>query len=233
VPTRQRLLAVQHLAVAYTGSLAVFDAGIRVDAGEIVALLGPNGAGKSTTLLTIAGFLRAAGGTITLDGDDIGKVPPHVLARRGIGLVPDDRGLVAGLTVADNLDLVRNKDSDPYAMFPELSRLRHVRAGVLSGGEQQMLAVARVLAARPRLLLIDELSLGLAPGVVTRLLDALREAVRDFGTSVLLVEQHIEQALNVADRAYVMVHGRIALDADAAYLRDRPDLIEASYLGAA
>jgi branched-chain amino acid transport system ATP-binding protein len=224
---------VEQLAVAYTGSLAVFDADIRVDAAEIVALLGPNGAGKSTTLLTIAGFLRAAGGRITLDGDDIGKIPPHVLARRGIGLVPDDRGLVAGLTVAENLDLVRNKDSDPYAMFPELSRLRSVRAGVLSGGEQQMLALARVLAGRPRLLLIDELSLGLAPAVVTRLLAALRDAVRDFGTGVLLVEQHIEQALNAADRAYVMVHGRIALDADAEYLRDRPELIEASYLGAA
>jgi branched-chain amino acid transport system ATP-binding protein len=227
------LLAVEHMAVAYSGSFAVFDVDLRVESGEIVALLGPNGAGKSTTLLTIAGHLRAAGGRIALDGDDIGTVPAHVLARRGIGLVPDDRGLLPGLTVSENLALIRERRSDPFEIFPELTRLRAVRAGVLSGGEQQMLALARVLAAGPRLLLIDELSLGLAPAVVTRLLGALRDAVREFGTSVLLVEQHIEQALATSDRAYVMVHGRIALEAPAADLKENPDRVAASYLGAA
>ena len=225
------LLQVEDVAVAYDGSLAVFGAELRVDEGEIVALMGPNGAGKTTLLLTIAGYLRPARGQIVFDGQDTGKQAPHLLARRGLGLVPDDRGLVSGLTVRENLALVRNRSSDPYEMFPELARLRDMRVGLLSGGEQQMLALARILAGGPRLLLIDELSLGLAPAVVTRLLGALREVVRDRGTGVLLVEQHIAQALATADRAYIMVHGRIALDAESSYLRDHPEVVRASYLG--
>jgi branched-chain amino acid transport system ATP-binding protein len=227
----ESLLSLENVSVAYGGSVAVFDASLTVHEGEIVGLLGPNGAGKTTTLLTIAGFLRSRSGRICYDGADIDSMPPHLLARRGLGLVPDDRGLVSGLTVAENLALVRDRAVDPYEIFPELSRLANVRAGVLSGGEQQMLALARVLAARPKLLLIDELSLGLAPALVTRLLAVLRDAVRDYGTAVLLVEQHIEQALATADRAYIMVRGRTSDAADAAFLRENPDLIEASYLG--
>jgi branched-chain amino acid transport system ATP-binding protein len=227
----ESLLSLENVSVAYGGSVAVFGATLTVNEGEIVGLLGPNGAGKTTTLLTIAGFLRSRSGRIVYNGADIGSMPAHLLARRGVGLVPDDRGLVSGLTVAENLALVRNRAADPYEIFPELSRLANVRAGVLSGGEQQMLALARVLAARPKLLLIDELSLGLAPAVVTRLLAVLRDAVRDFGTAVLLVEQHIEQALANADRAYIMVRGRTSEGTDAAFLRENPELIEASYLG--
>lgn len=225
------LLSVDHLAVGYSGSLAVFDVSLDAEPGEIVALLGPNGAGKTTTLLTLAGYLRPTNGRIHFDGVDVSKHPPHVLARRGLGFIADDRGLISGLTVAENIALVRQKVIDPYELFPELKRLAGIRAGLLSGGEQQMLAIARVLASRPRLLLIDELSLGLGPMVVTRLLGALREAVDTYGASVLLVEQQVDQALAASDRAYVMVHGRIEVSATAAELRDNPEVVEASYMG--
>jgi len=133
--------------------------------------------------------------------------------------------------VGENLAIVRNRTVDPLALFPELARITNRRAGLLSGGEQQMLALARVLASRPRLMLIDELSLGLSPIVVSRLLQAIRDAVDELGSAVLLVEQHVEQALAVSDRAYVMLHGRIVLEGPSARLRERRDLLEASYLG--
>jgi branched-chain amino acid transport system ATP-binding protein len=225
------LLEVEHLAVGYGDALAVFDATLHVDAGEIVALLGPNGAGKTTTLMTISGFLRPTRGCIRLDGRDTGKRSPHEIAGGGVGFVPDDRALIPGLTVAENLAIVRHRVVEPFDLFPELARLAGRRAGLLSGGEQQMLGLARVLASRPRLLLIDELSLGLSPLIVNRLMEAIRAAADQFGSGVLLVEQHVEKALDVSDRTYVMLHGRIVLEGASAQLRVRRDLLEASYMG--
>jgi branched-chain amino acid transport system ATP-binding protein len=225
------VLEVENLAVGYGDSLAVFDVSFTLAPGEMVTLLGPNGAGKTTTLLAIAGFLRARRGSIRFDGVEVASRAPHRLAQAGLGFVPDDRALISGLTVAENLAMVRHRQVDPYELFPELERLASRRAGLLSGGEQQMLAVARVLATRPRLMLIDELSLGLSPLVVTRLLASVREAVDRFGCAVVLVEQHVEQALNTADRACVMLHGRIVLEGDCEHLRNRRDLLEASYMG--
>jgi branched-chain amino acid transport system ATP-binding protein len=225
------LLDVSHLAVGYGDTLAVFDVSLSVAAGEVVALLGPNGAGKTTTLMAIAGFLRTTRGRIEFDGADTHRRAPHDLARAGLGYVPDDRALISSLTVAENLAMVRNKRLDPLTLFPELRALANRKAGLLSGGEQQMLAIARVLASRPRLLLVDELSLGLSPIVVTRLLGAIREAADHAGAGVLLVEQHVDQALQASDRAYVMLHGRIVLEGGSARLLERRDLLEASYLG--
>jgi branched-chain amino acid transport system ATP-binding protein len=226
------LLHVEHLAVAYGRSPALFDVSFEVAAAEMVALLGANGAGKTTTLLAVAGYVKAHGGEVLIEGRQVRGELPHKLARAGLGFVPDDRALIPGLTVADNLALVRDAQSDPFAHFPELERLANRRAGVLSGGEQQMLALARVLASHPRLLLIDELSLGLSPVVVTRLLKALRDAVDELGTSVLLVEQHVEQALAIADRGYVMRRGRIVMEGTSEELRCRRDILDASYLDA-
>src|SRR5262245_32113226 len=153
------MLVLDKLCAGYGESTAVFEASLRVEEGEIVALLGPNGAGKTTTLMSIAGFLPPTKGTITYAGSDIRKVAPHRLARQGLGYVPDDRGLITSLTVRENLDLVRNVAIDPYELFPELGKIRSRAAGLLSGGEQQMLALARVLCADTKVLLIDELSL--------------------------------------------------------------------------
>jgi branched-chain amino acid transport system ATP-binding protein len=210
----------------------VFDVSLEVRAGEMVALLGANGAGKTTTLLAIAGYVKASGGDVLLDDTRVLGAAPHTLARAGLGLVPDDRALIPGLTVAENFALVRGATLDPFELFPELERMANRRAGLLSGGEQQMLALARVLASRPRLLLIDELSLGLSPVVVARLLTALRQAVDELGSSVLLVEQHVEQALATADRGYVMRRGRIVMEGSSDELRARREVLDASYLGA-
>jgi branched-chain amino acid transport system ATP-binding protein len=226
------LLGVEHLAVAYGRSPALFDVSFEVGEAEMVALLGANGAGKTTTLLAVAGYVKAHRGNVLIQGRQVRGEAPHKLARAGLGFVADDRALIPGLTVADNLALIRDAQSDPLAHFPELERLANRRAGVLSGGEQQMLALARVLASHPRLLLIDELSLGLSPVVVTRLLKALRDAVDKLGTSVLLVEQHVEQALAIADRGYVMRRGRIVMEGTSQDLRTRRDVLDASYLGA-
>lgn len=225
------LLSIDELAVGYGDVMAVFDASLTVRSGEIVTLLGPNGAGKTTILMTIGGMLSPKRGQIRLNGVDPRRMAPFARARAGCAYVPDDRALLPGLTVAENLSLVRKPVVDPYEMFPELFRLKAQPAGLLSGGEQQMLALARALCTRPKLLLIDELSLGLAPIVVGRLLAVLRTAADDFGTGVLLVEQHVERALAVADRGYVLVRGRIRLAGSAGDLLAQRGLVEGSYLG--
>jgi branched-chain amino acid transport system ATP-binding protein len=225
------LLEISDLTTGYGRMPVVRGLTLTVGAGEIVALLGPNGAGKTTVLLTAGGFLRPSAGTIRLDGAPIAAVPPYRLSRHGLAAVTDDRALLPSLTVQENLALVRRKKSDPLALFPELKRLMGRRAGLLSGGEQQMLALARALCSHPKALLVDELSLGLAPLVVERCLKALKEAADDWGLGVLLVEQNVKEALKVADRAYVLAHGRLALESDAATLRDDTGLIESSYLG--
>ncbi len=235
---RHRTVEVTGLDAGYNGNPVVRDLTMHVFEAEVVALLGANGAGKTTTLSTIAGLHRPLAGSIQLDSTDIAGKPPHRLARTGLSLVPEGRALFAGLTTRENLRLSagkgRGKGSGPdevLDLLPELRRCLDRKAGLLSGGEQQMLAVGRAIARRPRALLIDEMSLGLAPVVVERLLPVLRRVADELRTAVLLVEQHVALALEIADRAYVLAHGRLVLDGPAARLRNRNELLKACYLG--
>jgi len=239
--TSGHALAVRDLHAGYRGVPVVRDLTLEVRPGEVVALLGPNGAGKTTTLETIAGLNRPISGTVELSGENVGGKPAHVLARRGLALVPEGRALFPGLTVHEHLRLAVRRgtagtragrpEEELLEMLPELRKCLGRKAGLLSGGEQQMLAVGRALVTRPRLLLVDEMSLGLAPVIVERLLPILRRAADDLDTSVLFVEQHVALALEISDRAYVLTHGRIRLQGAAAELRERRELLAASYLG--
>jgi branched-chain amino acid transport system ATP-binding protein len=230
-------LAVRDLFAGYRGVPVVRELNLEVRPGEVVALLGPNGAGKTTTLETIAGLNRPISGTVELSGQNVGGEPAHVLARRSLALVPEGRALFPGLTVREHLRLAggrgqrASREEELLEMLPELRKCLGRKAGLLSGGEQQMLAVGRALVMRPRLLLVDEMSLGLAPVIVERLLPILRRAADELGSSVLFVEQHVALALEISDRAYVMTHGRIRLEGPAAELRERRELLAASYLG--
>ena len=229
------VLAIEGLAAGYDGAPVVRDLDLTVGAGEVVALLGPNGAGKTTTLKAISGIVRPLGGRIAYAGADTRGVAPERLARRGVAHVPEGRGLFFGLTVAEHFRLGHRGErldaEQAYEYFPALGELRSRRAGLLSGGEQQMLALARALVRRPRLLLLDELSLGLAPVIVERLLPVVRQYAVDSGCAVLLVEQHVQLALEIADRGYVLSHGEVVLERSAKDLRADEQLLVASYLG--
>jgi branched-chain amino acid transport system ATP-binding protein len=228
------VLELQGVSCAYGSSVVVRNLDLHVDRGEVVALLGANGAGKTTALLTIAGVLPAAGGQIRFLGERIERWPAPRVARHGAVLVPDDRGLFPKLTVRENLALSAPRKaggSDPLALFPELQARPDTPAGLLSGGQQQMLAIARALQRSPQLLLVDELSFGLAPVIVQRLVPLLRTVADETGAAVLLVEQHVHLGLAVAERAYVLSHGNLVLAAPAADLRDDMSLVQASYLG--
>ena len=222
------LVEARGLAAGYGDLAAVRDLDLRVEPGEVVALLGPNGAGKTTTLLTLAGELAPLAGDVEWEGS-ARRRPLQRHVRRGLAFVPEERSVFMSLDVAGNLRLGRGDRADALALFPELEPLLARRAGLCSGGEQQILTLARALAARPRLLLADELSLGLAPKVVERLLAAVRAAA-DRGLGVLLVEQHARAALRIADRVVVLNRGRVVLEASAAELAGDPSRIEAAYL---
>ncbi|HEX5094786.1 MAG TPA: ABC transporter ATP-binding protein [Acidimicrobiia bacterium] len=206
------------------------DIDIRVHAGELVALLGPNGAGKTTTLLTIAGELPLMGGTVDLFGRRA-RGPLQRRAKSGLGLVTEERSVFARLSTRDNLRVGRVDIEAGFRLFPELADRRDTLAGDLSGGEQQMLTLARALLRSPKALLADELSLGLAPLVVDRLLRAVRRAADESGVGVLLVEQHVEEVLEFADRVYVVARGRVVFEGTVGQFRGRRDEIEAAYLG--
>ena len=222
------VLETRQLQAGYGDATVVRDFNLRVEAGEVVSLLGRNGAGKTTALLTMAGALSPLGGEISFLGET-GRASLSARSRRGLGLMTDDRSVFFGLTGRENLRVARG-DDHVLELFPELERLLDRPAGLLSGGEQQMLGLAAVLSRRPKLLLIDELSFGLAPRIVQRLMKAVREAA-DGGTAVILVEQFARLALEVADRAYVLVNGRVETEGSTQELRANMEELESKYLG--
>ena len=235
------VLEIESLTTGYGGIPVVRGVELEVGAGEVVSLLGPNGAGKTTTLITVSGLLPALQGFVRVLGAAVDHRAPYKNARLGLAHVAEDRSLFFDLTVAENLRLGftgGRKERDEglelaVDFFPALGNLMSREAGLLSGGEQQMLAVARALVSKPKLLLIDEMSLGLAPIIVERMLPSVRDIADRTGCGVLLVEQHIHMALGISDRAYVMSQGEIVLSGPASELAQRRDLLEASYLGEA
>jgi len=233
---RDRLLSVQGLRAGYAGVAVVRDLDLHVDPGEIVALLGPNGAGKTTTLLSISGLLPTIDGSIDLFGRPISERRPHTLAGEGLAHVLEDRSLFFQLTVEENLLLGAPRKEGKQGIelaveyFPALRRILNRRAGLLSGGEQQMLAIGRALVSKPRLLMVDEMSLGLAPIIVESMLPVIRR-LADEGAGVLLVEQHVHLALDVADRGYVISHGDLLAEGATDELRANEELIRTGYLG--
>ena len=233
------LLRVEGLHVHYGAIHALKGVDLHVEAGEIVTLIGGNGAGKTTTLRTISGLLKPTAGQILLDGAPIHGLPPHVIVRRGLAHSPEGRGIFANLTVDENLELgayVRTDKAEieqdrawVFQLFPRLLERRAQVAGTLSGGEQQMVAMGRALLARPRLLLLDEPSLGLAPQVVQTIFEIIRK-INSRGTTILLVEQNAHMALGVAHRAYVLEVGTIGAHGPAAELA-ASDAVRKAYLG--
>jgi branched-chain amino acid transport system ATP-binding protein len=223
------LIEARGVSSGYGKMAVVREIDLRVDAGEVVALIGANGVGKTTTLLTLAGELTPMQGEVRFLGHAT-RSPMHARCRKGLGYVTEERSVIMDMSVADNLKLAAVRPSDAFAHFPILERIMDRRAGLCSGGEQQMLSLARALGRNPQVLLADELSLGLAPIIVTYLLQAVRDAADERGVGVLLVEQHVRQALKIADRVYVMERGRIILHGTSDEVVSQLPRIEAAYL---
>ena len=232
------VLEVRNLRVAYGGIVAVKGVDLEIGPGELVCLIGANGAGKTTTLKALAGLIRSAEGRIQLEGKDIAGLPPHELVRRGLVLVPEGRGIFGRLTVRENLMMGAYHRADAgvardlervHALMPRLAERSGQTGGTLSGGEQQMLAIGRALMSRPKLLLLDEPSMGLAPAIVQKVFEIVLKAAEE-GVTILLVEQNAKAALELAHRAYVMESGRITLSGDARELMVDPR-VRGAYLG--
>jgi branched-chain amino acid transport system ATP-binding protein len=233
-PDASPVLRCTSLDIGYHRRPVVRNLSLEVSPGEILSILGSNGAGKTTSLLAMAGLLRPFAGQVTIDGKPVNYKQPFRVARSGIQLVPSDRCLFTSLSVAENISFGRRgKDalSEALEYFPELGKRLRIPARALSGGEQQMLVLARAMVASPRVILIDELSTGLAPVVVQKILPVVRRIADEKHTAVILVEQHVHMALQVADRALVLAHGDVVLERSAAELRRDPDLLTESYLG--
>jgi branched-chain amino acid transport system ATP-binding protein len=228
------VLQIQGFDGGYSGMAVVRGLDLTVNAGEIVALLGSNGAGKTTTLLSVSGFLPVISGDIKVFGESIRGKRPHSVARTGLAYVPDYRGLFFQLTAEENIRLgarKRQPDFDRlFTVFPAMKRYLGVKCGVLSGGEQQAVALARALASEPRMLMVDEMTTGLSPTIVKDMFPTLR-TIADQGVGVLLVEQNVLLALEIADRAYVLSHGDLVMKGSGSELAANMHLVEASYLG--
>jgi branched-chain amino acid transport system ATP-binding protein len=232
-------LAIESLEVRYGGIRALHGIDLHVERGEIVALLGANGAGKTTTLRAISGLVPSTG-TVRFEGTSLRGVAPHEISRRGLRHVPEGRHVFARMSVRENLELggfgaaraaIAARVEEALAIFPRLRERIDQSAGTLSGGEQQMLAIGRALVGRPRLLMLDEPSLGLAPLLVKAIFETIR-SLHESGTTILLVEQNARQALCIANRAYVLENGRISREGEAAAMLDDPAVV-AAYLGTA
>jgi branched-chain amino acid transport system ATP-binding protein len=231
-------LELSGVTAGYRGVPAIRDVSFHVEAGEVLALLGPNGAGKSTTLLAAVGLVPLMGGAVAYLGESLAGKRVERNARNGLLLVPDDRGVFSKLTVAEHFRLAERGAGGGdgvrqrvLAQFPQLEPLAQRRCGLLSGGEQQMLAVAKALLMQPKVLIIDEMSLGLAPIIVQRLLPVLRDIARDEGMGLVLVEQHMQLALQYSDRAVVLNHGAVVLEGSSPDLLRQPRVVEAAYFG--
>lgn len=234
------MLKFENVSVSYGRAPVLFDVDLEVAEGEVVAILGSNGAGKSTTLRAASGVVPPRAGKIWYDGSEIGGLAPHKIVSRGMAHCPEGRRLFAGLTVEQNLRLgARSKESrkaapatlaEVYDLFPVLSERRRQLAGLMSGGEQQMCAIGRALMAKPRLLLLDEPSLGLAPLIIKEVFGVIQR-VREAGVTVLIVEQNVNQTLNIVDRAYVIERGQVVLEGTADDMKNDKN-VQRAYLGA-
>ena len=233
------LLDVENLTTAYRGLIAISDISIKVDSGEIVTVAGANGAGKSTLLKSIAGMEKPKSGAVNFIGERIDNIPAHLVTARGLAYVPENKRLFPRLSVADNLRLGSylhrgSPDRDGplefvFKLFPRLEERLAQRAGTLSGGEQQMLAIARALMTRPRLLMLDEPSQGIMPKLVDEIFDAVQQ-IRANGVTILLVEQRLSESLEISDRAYVLQTGKVVMSGPAAEIKANPE-VRRIYLG--
>ncbi len=234
------MLSVKDLSVSYGAISALGGISFQIEAGRIVTLIGANGAGKTTTLRTLSGLLRAKSGSITFQGADIKQLPPHQIVARGLCHVPEGRMIFANLTIDENLAMGAYLQTDPtriarnrdyvFGIFPRLKERLTQAAGTLSGGEQQMLAIGRALMSDPKLLMLDEPSLGLAPKLISTIFEKIVEINRDHGTTILLVEQNAKLALEISHDAYVLETGHVVMQGASAELRANPEL-KAAYLG--